>query len=290
MACLITDQIDAQTYWYYERYEGVEVLREVGGRRTGRRRSANVIQGAGKPYTRCVVVPLSGLDDPRSKELGSWRALVDLFQRISPGAQDWNANEWSVRARESLRKLVAPNFSSPSAFSQWFDANLDYLAWSPKSERFELDEAAKAAGNPLRQGRLDAMRYWYGRALGILQCAKEEGAATIRCREWTGMHPPLPVRLSPARMEELLADREAKEQAYRDAVRKLIEDLQPSEPPPPTKRDTGRAAKDAIRQLEVITGESFDTPAQWMKWWTTHANQLHLSKDGQRLVVVPTRE
>jgi hypothetical protein len=41
----------------------------------------------------------------------------------------------------------------------------------------------------------------------------------------------------------------------------------------------------AVERLKLLTGEKFDRPEQWLRWWVRNRDGLVLSGDGKRLIV-----
>jgi hypothetical protein len=241
----------------------------------------------GRRSARCFSIPIAQLADVEAKERGYWRALRVLSERVPAHAARWEDDEQARVARERLQEVVSQGLGSPAEYKAWFDANVDYLRWSPEQQRFVVDEAARAAQRPLREDELSSQDFWYGIALGTGMCWKEKDTDTYRCRQWSDSHGSPAVRLSRGRMDALSADQDGKERGYRDAVQKLIDELEVVKEPGSASAPRGQVANRAqqiMKRLEGLTGESFERPTFWIEWWKKHRDGMRLSKDGKRLV------
>ncbi len=117
----------------------------------------------------------------------------------------------------------------------------------------------------------DAEMYWYAYAGGHGRVERELGDVFCvstqfgRDREYYAIAPPV------------LYGRSTKERVFLDYAQIAMDNLAES-------GATQQAVEANIPILKRITGQSFETKEEWVRWWERHRQRLHLSEDGQYLI------
>jgi hypothetical protein len=161
-------------------------------------------------------------------------------------------------------------------FSLRLPAHLALLAMSaallPATPALAQEE--QAIGVDCREVRsLDALQYWFWDGYSGLVDVHD-----FTHERWgrLGLEPSICFRIALV----LVDDPQQKSAGYRQAVNELIQWVV----------DDGDAdddnAKLAATQLKRLTGEDFDTPADWSTWWEESRDFVMWSEDKERLVVV----
>lgn len=260
--CREEREFSAAEYWMWQGYLGVTQEHDAGGTRSGRL--------ASDPGS-CFRVNLEALKDPFERTRGYKRAVAEWLKVLLHGGAD------AELARRRIQALTGQPALTADDFKAWWIENNDYLRWSDRSQRLEIDAAAKAARSPIvplqPTQAISAERYWYYEGMGWLRGLHRTDDA-LEGKAWTG-ETEIRVRVP----STVIGDRDAKEQGYRHAVQTMIEDR---------LRLSGlgeRAAATLMARLREVTSESFEDRQAWITWWNRTKDSLALSQDGQRLVV-----
>jgi hypothetical protein len=260
--CREEREFSAAEYWMWQGYLGVTQERDGDGTRSGRL--------ASDPGS-CFHVNLGALKDPLERTRGYKRAVAEWLKVLLHGGAD------AESARRGIKALTGQPVLAADDFKAWWIENNDYLRWSDRSQRLEIDTTAKAARLPIVPLQptqvISAERYWYYEGMGWLR-GLHRTDGTLEGKAWTG-ETEIKVRVP----STAIGDRKAKEQGYRHAVQTMIEDrLRLSE-------FGERAAATLMTRLREVTSENFDDRQAWIAWWNRTKDSLALSPDGQRLIV-----
>jgi hypothetical protein len=157
------------------------------------------------------------------------------------------SGERERRAREFLRNVTGQDFSRQS---QWYEFLSDLRQKTPwYISRANADRlvAYIRLGPPFHVS-LDGLREETGVNLAAIDdyLAWLEDPRNTRNEDW--------------------------QTAY-DLVADLPQDIDPL-----------RNARDAMQALKRLTGQSFESPQQWIQWWSANKSNLVLSPEGNQLV------
>ena len=120
-------EIDAKSYWYNVGLERLQIISETD--------------------TYLVVEVQAKHGRVKSKVRKDVVARLDLkaeaLKQVVKELIAWLKTDTSDFARSKLQTLTGERFTDPHAWDQWYEENIDYLAWSERLGRFVLDEETK---------------------------------------------------------------------------------------------------------------------------------------------------
>lgn len=262
-------------YWTVELVIGVTGERDEGGMRRGR--------FAGQAET-CFEVPLQQLHSVDFRARGYLEGLSSFLESLPADPTAWKESPESLAYLQKASRVTGIEFVPPGAgpaeidagarrFQAWMQDNRRNLTWSAEAGRLVVDAEAGPEGHLTQAEEIDATTYWTYEALAVTSHVKDgplERRGRYNVLSRAGVF-----RVPLAGLE----DREAHFAGYYAAVEQLVLGL---------ASQTG--VDDSVRtfvvlRLQQITGETFEKPEQWMRWWVRNRAGLALSGDGKRLVV-----
>jgi len=124
--------------------------------------------------------------------------------------------------------------------------------------------------------RIGGESYWYNEGFGRLRNLTEEDGKTLG--EFRGHYGFVPFWISNEERDDSQA--KAKAKGYKQMVKDMIAWL----------KDSNKEAKGyATKRLTELTGESFESPAEWQPWYQRHASELVWS-DGKHKFITERKE
>jgi hypothetical protein len=210
--------------------------------------------------------------------------LFSFLRSLPLDPAQWKDSPESLSYLQKASRVTGVAFVPPGAtpadvegggraFQKWMRDNRAKLTWSAEAGKLIVDPEAGPGLERAEAEEIDATTYWTYDALGVLSEVKD-GPLERRGRyDLPANDGHFRVRLAG------LDDREARFAGYRDAVEQLVFGLADQ-----TTMD-GSVRGAAVERLKLLTGEKFDRPEQWLRWWVRNRDGLVLSGDGKRLIV-----
>jgi len=290
-------------YWFWKGYKGVsrEVLNE----------DPIIFRPAVNPNF-CITVPAQKLRDRESIDRGYRLAARTWIYLIDP--DQWESESTRVM-RDGVARLIGHDFSSYEELTSWWEQNSEFLTWSDEDHWLEIHKTdwqiahPNARSLPPEESVVERIRnrgpvwfYWSDfqvNDVGLFGSATFDREAKLRG-----------LKLFVAdSIEVLTGDRQRRTREYLlrltgkeyttegewygalHAVR--FNDPRYNE----SQKATGMVADlclrpqsgihcpvAALKVLKELTGNTFDSPEQWVQWWRNNARRIELSRDGRTLL------
>lgn len=303
IGCVASISSQPFEYWFWKGYKGFssEVVAEN-----------QIIFRPAVNASFCILIPNQKYD-PVAMRAGYLLAARTWFWLIDP--EQWE----SARTREiraNLAGLIGHDFSSYDELSAWWEENNQYLAWNTGNHRLEIYKVDWQIGHPplltaplklsvIEEIRRDGPKWliqppdrigppelsWFGSAifdpearLRGLKLYVADGVDILTGERQRRVHDYL-VGLtgtdyatadgwSAALHTDLGDPRYPTWQVAMTMVSDLcLEGKEGFHCPTPT-----------LKALKLLTGNDFDSPAQWLHWWQDNRDNVALSDDGRTLV------
>jgi hypothetical protein len=307
VGCVMSLSSQPSEYWFWKGYKGVshEVLNE----------DPIIFRPTVIP-TFCIVIPHQKLDDPAAIREGYVLAARTWFWLIDP--EQWESDR-TLEIRGNLSHLIGHYFSTYDELSAWWEENNQYLAWSAADQLLEVQKTDWQMAHPnawtppltlcaVERLRRDGPRWLDQPAIQFSQFGPPEllfGSAVLdpeaRLRGlklYVADSVDVLMGERQRRIHDYLVSLTGKDYATAEEWTQALNQVRGNDPRFTAWQnatvmvvdlcleDHGaiHCPRQTLKTLKLLTGNSFDSPAQWAQWWHDNRANVALSGDGRTLV------
>jgi len=306
IGCAVAESSQASEYWFWKGYKGVssEALNEN-----------SIIFRPAVNASFCIVVPNEKLNDHDAIQEGYVLAARTWFWLIDP--EQWDS-ERTLEIRASLAHLIGHYFSSYDELRAWWEENNQYLTWFAEDQLLEINktdwqiEHPNAWTLPPKLSVVERLRrdgpHWLDESLVQVQFGPSElwfGSAVFdpeaRLRGlklYVADSVDVLMGERQRRIHDYLISLTGKDYSTADEWTLALSQIRGNDPrfstwqnAMPMVRDLCledhggiHCPKKTLETLKLLTGNTFDSPAQWAQWWHDNRANIALSEDGRTLV------
>jgi len=307
IGCVLSLSSQPSEYWFWKGYKGVshEVLNE----------DPIIFRPTVIPSF-CIVIPHQKLDDPAAIREGYVLAARTWFWLIDP--EQWESDR-TLEIRASLARLIGHYFSSYDELSQWWEENNQYLTWSAADQLLEIQKTDWQMAHPnawtlpprlsaVERLRRDGPRWLDQSAIQFSQFGPPEllfGSAVLdpeaRLRGlklYVADSVDVLMGERQRRIHDYLVSLTGKDYATAEEWKQALNQVRGNDPRFTAWQnatvmvvdlcleDHGaiHCPRQTLKTLKLLTGNTFDSPAQWAQWWHDNRANIALSEDGRMLV------
>jgi len=308
IGCVLALSSQPSEYWFWKGYKGVssEVLNEDP-----------IIFRPGVNASFCIVVPNQRLNDHDAIQEGYVLAARTWFWLIDP--EQWES-ERTGEIRANLAHLIGRYFSSYDELSAWWEENNQYLTWSAEDQLLEIHKTDWQIEHPnawhlapklsvIERIRRDGPRwldpstiassqrgppelFWFGSAIfdpearlrGLKLYVADSVDVLLGERQ--------------RRIHDYLVSLTGRDYATADEWTHALTQIRRDDPRFAVWQNATVMVMDlcledhetihcpirTLKTLKLLTGNTFDSPAQWAQWWHDNRANIALSDDGRTLV------